>query len=105
MSLTCSVEFKYFQIARNQWHGEYLEIGFDNKARIHCDFKEYDYSIGNPIDPALVGYMDVTKSCNLEKPASTLSPTGQFLIARSIQLICSSKGCVSKSLFDFSISC
>ena len=56
MSLTCSVEFKYFQIERSQsWNGEYLEIGFDNQARIHCDFKEYDFSIGNPKDPSLKG--------------------------------------------------
>ena len=56
MSLTCSVEFKYFQIERSQsWNGEYLEIGFDNQARIHCDFKKYDFSIGNPKDPSLKG--------------------------------------------------
>ena len=56
MSLTCSVEFKYFQIERSQsWNGEYLEIGFDNQARIHCDFKEYGFSIGNPKDPSLKG--------------------------------------------------
>ena len=56
MTLTCSVEFKYFQIERSQsWNGEYLEIGFDNQARIHCDFKEYEFSIGNPKDPSLQG--------------------------------------------------
>ena len=56
MTLTCSVEFKYFQIERSQsWNGEYLEIGFDNQARIHCDFKEYEFLIGNPNDPSLQG--------------------------------------------------
>lgn len=70
----CSFEFRYFQEStRSQgWHAEYIEIVFDNKTSLHCDFEENKYFItGNK--------MDIKKNCTLkqttittEKPTTTV---------------------------------
>ena len=60
--LICHFRISYFRKEKNHgWHGEYIDLVFDNSTRLHCNLKEYQ-NFNSTHD-----HIDVRDACSLQK--------------------------------------